>query len=95
MWLMPRQKLSRGRFPGQIPNRLVIAEELKGNVVDLEGHELVAVELGHTDTDYTTCLHVSSIASSWLATLLTMTSASTSLIQIRRHDGVDRRAGQD
>jgi glyoxylase-like metal-dependent hydrolase (beta-lactamase superfamily II) len=48
-------------FPGQIPDRLVIAEELKGNVIDLEGHELVAVELGHTDTDCTTCLHVPSV----------------------------------
>ena len=48
-------------FPGQIPDRLVIAEELKGNVIDLEGQQLVAVELGHTDTDYTTCLHVPSI----------------------------------
>jgi glyoxylase-like metal-dependent hydrolase (beta-lactamase superfamily II) len=48
-------------FPDQIPDRLVIAEELKGNVIDLEGHELVAVELGHTDTDYTTCLNVPSI----------------------------------
>ncbi len=48
-------------FPGQIPDKLVIAEELKGNVIDLEGRELVAVELGHTDTDYTTCLHVPSI----------------------------------
>ena len=33
-------------FPGQIPDKLVIAEELKGNVIYLEGHELVAVELG-------------------------------------------------
>jgi glyoxylase-like metal-dependent hydrolase (beta-lactamase superfamily II) len=48
-------------FPGQIPADLVIAEELKGNVIDLEGHELVAVELGHTDTDHTTCLHVPAI----------------------------------
>ena len=48
-------------FPGQIPDKLVIAEELKGTVIDLERHELVAVELGHTDTDYTTCLHVPSI----------------------------------
>jgi glyoxylase-like metal-dependent hydrolase (beta-lactamase superfamily II) len=43
-------------FPGQ-----VIADELKGHVVDLEGRELLAVELGHTDTDSTTCLHVPSI----------------------------------
>jgi glyoxylase-like metal-dependent hydrolase (beta-lactamase superfamily II) len=48
-------------FPDQIPDKLVIAEELKGNVIDLEGYELVAVELGHTDTDHTTCLHVPSI----------------------------------
>jgi len=39
----------------------VIAEDLQGNVIDLEGHELVTVELGHTDTDHTTCLHVPSI----------------------------------
>jgi glyoxylase-like metal-dependent hydrolase (beta-lactamase superfamily II) len=48
-------------FPGQIPDKLVIAEELKGNVIDLEGHALVVVELGHTDTNHTTCLHVPSI----------------------------------
>ena len=39
----------------------MIAEELKGNVIDLEGRELVAVELGHTDTNHTTCLNVPSI----------------------------------
>jgi glyoxylase-like metal-dependent hydrolase (beta-lactamase superfamily II) len=49
------------RYPGQIPERLVLAEELKGNVIHLEGDELVAVELGHTDTDHTTCLHVPSV----------------------------------
>jgi glyoxylase-like metal-dependent hydrolase (beta-lactamase superfamily II) len=48
-------------FPGQIPDRLVIAEDLKGNVIDLEGHRLFPVELGHTDTDDTTCLNVPSI----------------------------------
>src|SRR5207247_8126198 len=51
----------KASFPHQIPDRLVIAEELKGNVIHLEGHELVAVELGHTDTDYTTCLNVPSV----------------------------------
>jgi glyoxylase-like metal-dependent hydrolase (beta-lactamase superfamily II) len=54
-------KVWKVAFPGQIPERLVIAEELKGNVIDLEGNELVAVELGHTDTENTTCLHVPSI----------------------------------
>jgi glyoxylase-like metal-dependent hydrolase (beta-lactamase superfamily II) len=41
------------RFPGQISDRLVIAEELTGNAIDLEGHELVSIPLGHTDTDNT------------------------------------------
>ena len=49
------------RFPGQISDHLVIAEELTDNVIDLEGHDLVVVPLGHTDTDNTTCLHVPSI----------------------------------
>jgi len=48
-------------FPGQIPEKLVMAEELHGDVIDLEGNDLVVVELGHTDTDHTTCLHVPSI----------------------------------
>ena len=51
----------KARFPGQIADRLVIAEPLYGNVIDLEGEELVAIELGHTDTDNTTCLHVPSV----------------------------------
>jgi glyoxylase-like metal-dependent hydrolase (beta-lactamase superfamily II) len=55
------EKVWKVSFPGQIPERLLIAEELKGNVIDLEGDELVAVELGHTDTDHTTCLNVPSI----------------------------------
>jgi glyoxylase-like metal-dependent hydrolase (beta-lactamase superfamily II) len=48
------------RYPGQIPERLAVAEELKGNLIDLEGRELVAVEVAHTDTDNTTFLHVPS-----------------------------------
>jgi glyoxylase-like metal-dependent hydrolase (beta-lactamase superfamily II) len=51
----------RAGFPGQIPEKLVLAEELEGRLIDLEGHDLVVVELGHTDTDHTTCLHVPSI----------------------------------
>ena len=49
------------RYPGQIPSPLVIAEELKENVIHLEGRALFAIELGHTDTDHTTCLHVPSV----------------------------------
>src|SRR5437870_12745135 len=37
------------RFPGQIAAHLVIAEELTDNVIDLEGHDVVVVPLGHTD----------------------------------------------
>ncbi len=49
------------RFPDQISSHLAIAEELTGNVIDLEGHDLVSVPLGFTDTASTTCLHVPSI----------------------------------
>jgi glyoxylase-like metal-dependent hydrolase (beta-lactamase superfamily II) len=49
------------RFPGQIASQLTIAEELTGNVINLEGHDLVSVPLGFTDTASTTCLHVPSI----------------------------------
>src|SRR5260370_11942909 len=49
------------RFPGQIDSTLVVADELKGGVIDLEGEQLVSDSLGHTDTDNTTCLHASSI----------------------------------
>jgi glyoxylase-like metal-dependent hydrolase (beta-lactamase superfamily II) len=48
-------------LPGQIPDRLVVAEPLKDGAFELEGHDLVAVELGHTDTDDTTCLHIPDI----------------------------------
>ena len=42
-------------FPGQIPDRVVIAEEHTGNVMDLEEHEWVTVPLGHTDIETTPC----------------------------------------
>ena len=45
-----------GLFPGKIPDDLVLAEPLSDHTIDLEGHDLVAVELGHTDTDGTTSL---------------------------------------
>jgi glyoxylase-like metal-dependent hydrolase (beta-lactamase superfamily II) len=48
-------------FPGQIPKNLVLAKALEANVIDLEGYDVVVLELGHTDTDFTTCLHVPSI----------------------------------
>jgi glyoxylase-like metal-dependent hydrolase (beta-lactamase superfamily II) len=51
----------RSRFPGQIDSTLLIADELKEGVLELEGEQLISVPLGHTDTDSTTCLHVPSI----------------------------------
>lgn len=48
-------------FPGQIAERLLTAERLSGDEFELEGHKLVAINIGHTDTDHTTCLHVPSI----------------------------------
>ena len=49
------------RYPGQLPANPMVADELKSKVIQLEGHELAPIELGHTDTDHTTCLHVPSI----------------------------------
>jgi glyoxylase-like metal-dependent hydrolase (beta-lactamase superfamily II) len=51
----------QSRFPGQIPDDLVLAEPLRSPAIELEGRALVAVGLGHTDTDQTTCLHVPAI----------------------------------
>ena len=49
------------RFPGQVPSQLAVPEVLAGDALSLEGEELKVVELGHTDTQHTTALHVPSI----------------------------------
>jgi glyoxylase-like metal-dependent hydrolase (beta-lactamase superfamily II) len=49
------------RFPGMIPARLVAAEPLDDGTFFLEGNAIVALDIGHTDIDYTTCLHVRSV----------------------------------
>ncbi|AYG68088.1 MBL fold metallo-hydrolase [Rhizobium sp. CCGE531] len=51
----------RRLFPGQIPDRLLIAEPLDGDTLELEGHKLVVVNAGHTDTSHSTCLYAPSI----------------------------------
>ena len=48
----------RKRFPGLIPADLALAERLDSGTFDVEGHEIVSIDIGHTDTDHTTCLHV-------------------------------------
>jgi glyoxylase-like metal-dependent hydrolase (beta-lactamase superfamily II) len=51
----------RRLFPGEIPNCLLVAEPLEGNALELEGHKLIAINAGRTDTAHSTCLHVPSI----------------------------------
>ncbi|MDR3574434.1 MAG: MBL fold metallo-hydrolase [Anaerolineaceae bacterium] len=51
----------RKLFPGQIPDRLAVAEPLDGQTLELEGHALVPIDTGHTDTAHSTCLHIPSI----------------------------------
>jgi glyoxylase-like metal-dependent hydrolase (beta-lactamase superfamily II) len=48
-------------FPDQIPEASVVATTPPDNTFELEGRELRIVEVGHTDTDNTTVLHVPSI----------------------------------
>jgi len=49
------------RFDGRLPEQLAFPEPLDDHTIDLEGHALVVVELGHTDTDQTSCLHAPDI----------------------------------
>jgi glyoxylase-like metal-dependent hydrolase (beta-lactamase superfamily II) len=51
-------KFWESRFPNQLPKRLMIAQELTTNVIELEGENLFVVPLKFTDTAGTTCLHV-------------------------------------
>ena len=51
----------RRLFPGEIPDRLLVAEPLEDNELELEGHKLVVVNAGRTDTARSTCLYVPSI----------------------------------
>src|SRR6202011_2070243 len=51
----------RRLFPGQIPDPLLVAEPLEDRELELEGHKLVAVNAGRTDTAHSTCLHGPSI----------------------------------
>lgn len=48
-------------FPGQISDRLVVAEPMEGDHLELEGNKLVAVNAGQTDTAHSTYLYVPSI----------------------------------
>jgi glyoxylase-like metal-dependent hydrolase (beta-lactamase superfamily II) len=51
----------RKRIPDQIPEQLALAEPLDGSELELEGHRLIAVNAGRTDTAHSTSLHVPSV----------------------------------
>jgi glyoxylase-like metal-dependent hydrolase (beta-lactamase superfamily II) len=51
----------RRLFPGEIADSLPVAEPLETHELELEGHGLVAVNAGRTDTARSTCLYVPSI----------------------------------
>ncbi|MDN3029348.1 MBL fold metallo-hydrolase [Streptomyces sp. S.PB5] len=53
-----RERFWDALFPGQIPDAPVTAVTVPKNRFTLEGHELVIVEAGHSDTDDTSVLHV-------------------------------------
>jgi glyoxylase-like metal-dependent hydrolase (beta-lactamase superfamily II) len=48
----------RARYPGQIADTIVLPEPLGEGYFELEGHALVVIEAGHTDSLATTSLHV-------------------------------------
>jgi glyoxylase-like metal-dependent hydrolase (beta-lactamase superfamily II) len=54
-------KFWESRFQNQLPKRLVVAQELSTNVIELEGERLIVIPLGFTDTAGTACLHVPSL----------------------------------
>ena len=65
---MMHQQATAGRaelwdvdFPGLIPPSPVVHQPIPVDGFELEGQRLLAVEVGHTDTDHTTVLHVPSI----------------------------------
>jgi glyoxylase-like metal-dependent hydrolase (beta-lactamase superfamily II) len=56
-----REQLWDKIFPGQIPATPVLAEPAPAEGILLEGSVLQAIEVGHSDTEQTTVLHVPSI----------------------------------
>ncbi|MGU3433036.1 MBL fold metallo-hydrolase [Actinomycetes bacterium M1A6_2h] len=56
-----REQLWDKVFPGIVPASPIVAEPVPAEGLELEGHELRPIEVGHTDTDDTTVLHVPSI----------------------------------
>ncbi|MGW7426726.1 MBL fold metallo-hydrolase [Streptomyces sp. NPDC054813] len=56
-----REQMWDRLFPGLIPDSPVLAQPIPAEGFQLEGNPVQAVEVGHTDTDETSVLHVPSI----------------------------------
>ncbi|MEU1443996.1 MBL fold metallo-hydrolase [Streptomyces mirabilis] len=56
-----REQFWDADFPGLIPDTPLVYRPIPADGFELEGHRITAVEVGHTDTDDTTVLHVPSI----------------------------------
>lgn len=56
-----REQMWDKRFPGLIPDSPVLAQPIPADGFQLERNLIQAVEVGHTDTDETSVLHVPSI----------------------------------
>lgn len=56
-----RPQLYDSDFPGLIPPSPVVHKEMPKEGLTLEGHQIVAIDVGHTDTNDSTVLHVPSI----------------------------------
>ena len=53
----PALELWNRRFPGQLAPAVTRVQTLQDTTLEIEGEPLVAIELGQTDMEHTTCLH--------------------------------------
>jgi hypothetical protein len=45
-------------FPNQLHQPIGLIQQLKGNKITLEGHDIDIIEAGHSDTDDSTFVHI-------------------------------------
>lgn len=56
-----REQFWNALFPGQLAETPVLAHRPVGDVITLEGNDLAIIDVGHSDTDGTSVLHVPSL----------------------------------
>jgi glyoxylase-like metal-dependent hydrolase (beta-lactamase superfamily II) len=56
-----REQFWDSDFPGLIGDTPLVYRQIPADGFEIEGHRMMAIEVGHTDTDETTVLHVPSI----------------------------------